>query len=997
MSHDILLPHVSNDITTMLLGLDRRRATPASSRSSVDLDGFVLTVASSDIADATALAAFNYQDPPPTKMEVTVKIAGTGISTQKNVALHVYLTRYALDCVWRDANDPSTTITANSGTSVSKKIYCTFYVGSIANNIRLLKPVMNPSYLKDFDTIIMRNSLVIGEVANNPYGTVQTSDVNTFFENQYTNQNEFNGMPGVLLGTATPQAVAALRGATTISVTMVTDRDDYPSPFWYSTFLTGVSLWNHNTLQYDVVPQGTEVIEYYKKVQAVAVAVAGGPFFPTTLFTFDAPVRNVIAPFLTDKSIYNVSDPEVYAYIASHQKGVSVNITQCGLAGSHDLSSIPFSMLPTSAPSDASSYSVPVYDTTVGLVSNRTICDASTPTPSRLAASESMSFPNGAWKQQPLHASSTSLPNMMSPFPWEQTLAADILRVINETEVYSSTMLNNVVARHNFLFMDPGTGWSGEGNGTTTIGERALQFDFGEGAEGTVNKMEILYPRSCEGYQPVRFGASLQRIYGTDTAHHTDLKQAMWFGGFQGVHAYGADDANDPTYGYAYLNTHSQTTNSLHGTSATLLRTYTDRTPHDWPWSGTTDQPGVTTGRAGRISVAMDNPNSYVASSPTDLCPASDFLRQEFGPFIRGATVADLEDNTILKAVCTQGTTAEWATKQYPQQHYFQKLTEFCLTTQASTSFFVGNVYTLSGGYLAAVQLSDLQDNTIRKYVYPTNFNDIVPNTALLKTSFLDVKAYFLANFCIYLVNTPVDNPLSVDYPYTEYIVKETYYFCPFYNQYDLSSTTPTPVTTVRPVETTRSQKMVMSQWATGRYFGLTFGSFLDTDPASGYQLTRGPSNHARLFAVRLCTQLFDFSTIGGHVIQSGTLDNASFTKTYTGGLLTSTNVMTPGLKYTPAPPQVVPYTPGPLYSTTNYTFVDRGEELSTLDVAAANMVALHLKLPTFDQSTESTLQPIMVDDKAFHEYIYYVKAAAKNPLKRSAEFHLAFVPNVED
>ena len=702
-------------------------------------------------------------------------------------------------------------------------------------------------------------------------------------------------------------------------------------------------------------------------------------------------MRNVIAPFLTKNGIYDVSDPEAYMYLPSHHHNVSINITQLSLSGGvHDLSTLQYSILPTSAPSDATSYSIPMYDPMVGLVTYRTICDASTAAPSRYA-SEDMVFPNGAWAQHPLAASATPLNGMVSPFPWEKTLAADILRVVNETTTYTSSMSNNIVARHNYLFMDPGTGWGGENNGTTTVGERALQFDFGEGNESFVNKMELLYPRSTEGYQPVRFGASLQRVYGTDTTHYTDVKNAIWFGGFQGLHAYGNNDANDPTNGYAYLNTHSQRSQSLYGSYSTLMHIDTTKSPDTSPWSGTTTDPYVGTGRAGRKNVSVANDGSYVTSYPTDLCPASDFLRQEFGPFVRGATVKDLEDATVIKGICTQGSTAEWSTKQYTQGHYFKTLSDFCFTTQATTSFFIGNVYVLQNGYLSVVGVSDLMDITVLKYVYPTNFNDIVPNSALIKTTFLDVKAYFLANFSIYLVDTPVDTPSSLDKAMTEYIVKETYYFNPFYDQYDHTSVTPVPTATVRPVATTRSQKMVLPEWSTGRYFGLTFGSFLDSSDGIP-RVTRGPSNQARLFAVRLGTQLFNFSTVGGVVIGNGTMANATFTKTYKGGIMTSTTVLMPGLKYTTEPPHVVPYIPGPFSST-----MDRGENLSTIDVNAANQVANALKLPLYDQSTESTFAAVMADDKGFHDYIYYVKAASKNPLKRSAEFHLSFVPTVTD
>eukprot|EP00952_Eustigmatos_sp_NYUAD-ZCMA_P011792 47706-Eustigmatos_ZCMA.PRE.1 len=85
----------------------------------------------------------------------------------------------------------------------------------------------------------------------------------------------------------------------------------------------------------------------------------------------------------------------------------------------------------------------------------------------------------------------TSLPGYYAVFPWEQTLPLTVLQIVNETSTYASlsaTARTAIIPRHNFIFMDPGTGW--QEDGSITVGERALQFDLGDKRQCFVNKVE---------------------------------------------------------------------------------------------------------------------------------------------------------------------------------------------------------------------------------------------------------------------------------------------------------------------------------------------------------------------------------------------------------------------------------------------------------------------------------------------------------------------------
>lgn len=969
------------------------QSSPALRTEDRGVSSSLLVLSSADIADPSQREQFSYADPPPSSMTVRVNTGNLDINPgNKNVRAAVYLNRYFLDCVWRDSDKPDDTITPNSGTSISKRILVTFYVGEGTNSIRLIRPKLRPAFNKDIDLIILRNSLNIGENASNPYATVETTDVNLYFENQFTNQNEYLGEPGVFLGYIQPQALAALRTAGVITVTMTNDRDDYPSPFWYSKFLYGVSLWNSTTHQYDVVPSLTEVITFFKKASRLIVGSVGGIYMPTSLYTLNNPFRLQIAPFLIRSSISNVSDPHAYAYIITNSSNVTLNITQTGLRSSTDLSTIEYSRLTLRAPSDLVAFQVQVFDPTASTTDIVTLASVTSPTgPGRYT--EGFPFPNGSWRGTPLVAKETALQGVYSVFPFEQSLSSLQHIVLNDFVAYEDldvqVLRNTILPRHNYVFMDPGTAWEGEDNGDT-IGERALQFDLGD--DCFVNRFEIVFPRSMEDYQPVRVGASFQHVYGDTVSNPTPVADAVWFGGFQGRSPCGTLQNDE----FRYLNTHSQQSHTLGGCSAILMEVDPTSSPSQLPYSGDASAPSLQTGpaRGLRYSVAVPNDLNYQTTDPNTLHPPADFIRQEYGPFTKGVAVEDLEDTSKVKAICPTGDIAEWSSKQYSLGHYFLSLTDFCFTNQGVNTFLQGNIYVTSGLYISQVTTTNksvLGDIAVRKYIYPTSFNDVVANPSLIVDSFVSLPDWFLSKYYTYLVDTPADSPNALDFPAVDYLVKETYYFNPHYDQYDRTSTAEVSgqTATMRPGYTSKTQKMVMPYYSQGRYFGLTMGSFLTQN---GARTTRGRSNQVRLFSTRLCTQLYTFQANGGTINESGATEPVEFQKNIQGGILTSATIISPGqgyreTSYTTQNGDVVigqrlPY-------DNDGTSSDVPHYLLGGNTNAANKVLGILGVDDFDEERDASIVAEMEDDKEYDKYVYYTKASLKTPLKRACELHL--------
>ena len=91
---------------------------------------------------------------------------------------------------------------------------------------------------------------------------------------------------------------------------------------------------------------------------------------PTTLWTFATPQRTAIADFLASSVISNVSDPVAYSYNALSRPAVKLRLSQVGLKNSTDLSSLDYTNLILTAPSDALAYTVPIYDATAHSTTN---------------------------------------------------------------------------------------------------------------------------------------------------------------------------------------------------------------------------------------------------------------------------------------------------------------------------------------------------------------------------------------------------------------------------------------------------------------------------------------------------------------------------------------------------------------------------------------------------------------------------------------------------
>lgn len=949
--------------------MNSKRVAPPPAVNRKQANDIILVISSTDMGASDA-HTFSTSDPPPTVMTVPIKLAGLSISTGQNIDTAVYLRRYMLDAIWRDTDDPSSKIAPNSGTSISKNIYVTFFVGPIENNIRLINnPLITPTSTNSFDYVIIRQTTMIGENALNPYGTIETNDVTTFFENQYTNQAEYFAAPGELLGYVSPQAMAALKSAGLISVRMVNDRDDtYRSPFWYYRFLAGVSLWNPDTHQYDVVAAETERIKYHTKVSHIAVADCGGPYFPRTLYTLSSPLRLVLAPFVINSTLTDVKAEEKYCYyLLNRNRNVTMNVTQVGVEAITDLSNMSaYAVLyPSSAPSDYAAFVCPILSTSTGVITNTNMSQSS-------RFQESIPTPNGMWRAQPLQASTTKVDSFYSCFPWECSLSAPVLRIINETVTYDSvTHSQYVIPRHNYIFMDGGSDWNEETVGSTnvTIGERALQFDLQ--STSMVNRIDLIFPRSTEDYQPIYFGGTVQREIGTKLSEYVDVPAAIYFGGFQSQVPCGTESSRD----YRYLNTLSQSSNTLSGSSTTLFTVDTDSSPSEAPYSGTTTSPVYKE----NFEVEPSG-TSFVKSLPNDLNPSLDYKRLEFGPFVRGALFSDLEDVSILKAIIYDGQIAEWSTRQYSLGHYFTSLNEFCSSSPQSSIFLQGKAFVLKDGVLASPSTVDFADNTITKYIYPINYNSYTPSDAAIKRSFTDIAVYILEKYTVYLVGaSDVNNPSNTDVPLTDYVVKETFYPSPYYDQNDETSLFGD---TIRPQHTVRAQKMVNPGYACGRYVGITFGSALGK--GTNARMSRGRSNQMRAYAVRLNTQLFNFKTNMGVLDSdsSGTSHSpATFEKVFEGGVLKTTNVLTTGQGFRDSI----------VATQALFNGNDHIEQLITFD-DPTNLQAAAKQSQTIQGlssvSSHASLRVQLQDDMSY-EPVSYVKASSKSVLHRSAEFHL--------
>jgi hypothetical protein len=634
------------------------------------------------IAGETPKRVFEELDPPPTEMTLAVDTRFLDLSIQSfNNDMNVYLSQYILDCVWRDAEDPREKLTANAGTSISRRVKLYLYAGdpSSTETVRLLSV---PSYRdgsgQDPDFYIYRDQHFVNEKAHNPYHPVQDLSSDLYFENQFTQQSEVYSNAGLFLGKLSSQALRVLRSTARITVRWESDRHpQHPSPFWYNRFLVGSSVWDPATKAYDVQPPGTQRRQNYERLGNVHLLAAGGPYVPLTLYTLASPINLSVAPFINDSDLLNVRDPPEGEVHPLNHPEAKLHVSQLAVAGTTDLAQVQTVSVPPLAPSDEDAFRVPLVD--AGADSAIDVAFAihertSNAFPSRYGTGDgqcALHYPNGAWRGQPLPAGNTRVDGFLSPFPWEQRLTAHQLAVLNETQAYNAEFRYQVLDASQYLFMDPGTAWNeqarAQGNSVVndvTVGERSLQFDFGVGRTCLVNKFQLSFPRSQEQHQPYRVQASLQKAYrGSADTPMLSRVQTLWFGGVQ-FESLSGSRANSQAY--KYLNTHSQSSTGLRGSHTTLWDVAprlaaSAAVPFAPPALEFETDPTATRGRPGVVRVpAPDGAGGslWYRGRPNDRTPALDFLRQEFGPFAQGATLADLKEPSLCKAWAFDGATA---------------------------------------------------------------------------------------------------------------------------------------------------------------------------------------------------------------------------------------------------------------------------------------------------------------------------------------------------
>jgi len=234
--------------------------------------------------------------------------------------------------------------------------------------------------------------------------------------------------------------------------------------------------------------------------------------------------------------------------------------------------------------------------------------------------------------------------------------------------------------------------------------------------------------------------------------------------------------------------------------------------------------------------------------------------------------------------------------------------------------------------------------------------------------------------------------------PMVDYIVKESYYFAPSYDQYDTKQTVDVEGTDVyQPGYIDLPQKVCNPDFAVGRYFGVAFGSFLFDSPST--RKTRGEGGLLKLFSFRPVTQLFSFETDSGYVEDgSGSATElARLKNTVTNGLLTKVDVVIPGSKYVSAErttvqvhPTLDPTEQGYFYDDATAKFADTPMYLLTS--ASDDIVSTVSKdlVPPLSTPQHAEQSIILGDDIGQEQEVY--RASSKTTLRRSAGFQLRMV-----
>ena len=127
----------------------------------------------------------------------------------------------------------------------------------------------------------------------------------------------------------------------------------------------------------------------------------------------------------------------------------------------------------------------------------------------------------------------------------------------------------------------------------------------------------------------------------------------------------------------------------------------------------------------------------------------------------------------------------------------------------------------------------------------------------------------------------------------------------------------------------------------------------------------------------------------------------ATFKKKYQGGILTSCTVDNPGQKYSETSYSnnfidmydLVPNQYNGVYIDPSSGIpLDRTDTLVQGNVDALNQSATELHLTQFTSSEAAALTANMSDDTTFNEYLFYLKAASKTPVRRFMEVQLSLV-----
>jgi hypothetical protein len=619
-----------------------------------DPTSFSLFLTSDSIEDESDYTAFTQgssdETLPPTMMKTKIRLPTLIQRATATTQYRVHIETLFLNAVWRDSEDPSVKLTANSGTSISDKIYVTFYVGDISQNLRLLGSTDKLPSGTSYDLVIHRTYSSVGELASFSYYTNKSAfDSNMFFENQFTNHTEMYGVPGLFLGMVHPNALTAIATVPYITVVMINNRtDQFISPFWYNKFLTGVSQYLPPLGRYDVVASGAVYQEFYKEIDTIVVNRIGGPYIPISLYTLAAPFHPDL--YTGTGLIWDVSAPLDGAVNLLSYPSVEMVVQQVAFRNATNASILEaFALtLGTSATtsflyakSDALSYTVPACDPS--LVSSASWY---THTPSRTGVLNTalLGYPNGAYRGATLRTAPTALRGVSSPFPWEQGLTTEMMEMIEHKRPARRSAalemhVDNVLRVGEYIYTPSGNWDDASG---FRVGERSFQFDLRK--ERYVNKLQLIFPKSQERWQPTAINATIQQSFTNKLVTSVQAQfPAYWHQGYQHKTPYGRNDNGV----FRHLHTLTQQQLSLGSTGATQLGTFAPNLRSNQSASSQSTAPISYTNTpficvppvySDEATGEVHYP-TWFEGTPNDSNPAHDAKRYEFGPFLQSPTV----------------------------------------------------------------------------------------------------------------------------------------------------------------------------------------------------------------------------------------------------------------------------------------------------------------------------------------------------------------------